>query len=165
MRTFTFSDQSSHKFWNIDLQGNSFTVTYGRQGAAGQSQTKTFADASKAQKEHDKLVKEKIAKGYKETTPAAKPAAASLREALEAALAENPDDLAAHMAYADYLQEQGDPRGEFIQVQLALEDPAKSAAQRKELTRREEKLLKEHEKEWLGDLAPHLLSPKKKKKD
>jgi uncharacterized protein (TIGR02996 family) len=45
-----------------------------------------------------------------------------LREALEAALVENPDDLAAHRAYADHLMELGDPRGEFIQVQLALED-------------------------------------------
>jgi uncharacterized protein (TIGR02996 family) len=163
MRTFTFSDQKSHKFWNIDLQGNSFTVTYGRQGTAGQTQTKTFGDAAAAQREHDKLVKEKLAKGYKEATPAAKPAGGSLREALEAALVENPDDVAAHSAYADYLQEQGDPRGEFIQVQLELEDESKPAAQRKKLQQREASLLKAHAEEWLGDLAPHLLAPKKKK--
>jgi uncharacterized protein (TIGR02996 family) len=163
VRTFTFSDQKSHKFWNIDLQGSAFTVTYGRQGTAGQTQTKTFADAAAAQREHDKLVKEKLAKGYKETTPAARPAGGSLREALEAALVENPDDLAAHSAYADYLQEQGDPRGEFIQVQLELEDESKTAAQRKKLKQREAALLKAHEAEWLGDLAPHLLMPAPKK--
>ena len=45
-----------------------------------------------------------------------------LRLALEQALVENPDDLAAHAAYADLLMEEGDPRGEFIQVQLALDE-------------------------------------------
>ena len=49
MRTFTLSDAKSHKFWNIELQGQSFTVTYGRQGTAGQTQTKKFPDAAKAQ--------------------------------------------------------------------------------------------------------------------
>jgi uncharacterized protein (TIGR02996 family) len=153
MRTFTLSDAKSHKFWNIELQGDSFIVTYGRIGTAGQTQTKKFASAAAAQKEHDKLVKEKLAKGYRETTPA--PAGggsgSSLREALEAALIENPEDVATHMAYADHLQEQNDPQGEFIQVQLALEDPGKSTAERKKLQQREKALLKEHQAEWVGD--------------
>jgi hypothetical protein len=67
------------------------------------------------------------------------------------------------MAYADYLQEQDDPRGEFIQIQLALEDESKSPKQRKELQKREKALLKKHAEEWLGELAPHLLAPKPKK--
>ena len=157
MRTFTYSDAKSHKFWNIDLQGEKLTVTYGRIGTAGQTQTKEFADAAKAQKEHDKLVKEKLAKGYVETTAAAKPKPANVREALEEALVANPDDLASHSAYADYLAEQGDPRGEFIQVQLALEDEKKSPTERKRLQKREEGLLKAHAREWLGALAPYLL--------
>jgi uncharacterized protein (TIGR02996 family) len=155
MRTFTYSDAKSHKFWNIDVQGETLTVTYGRTGSAGQSQTKTFKDTAMAQKEHDKLVKEKLAKGYTETAPAAAPSATQL--ALERALVENPDDLAAHSAYADYLSDQGDPRGELIQVQLALEDAAKCAAERKQLQEQEKKLLKAHARDWLGELAPYLL--------
>jgi uncharacterized protein (TIGR02996 family) len=152
MRTFTFSDAKSHKFWNIDLQGNSFTITYGRIGTAGQTQTKKFPSAAAAQKEHDKLIKEKLAKGYRETTPtAAASGGASLREALEAAILDNAEDIATYMAYADYLQEQGDPRGEFIQVQLALEDESKSAEERKKLQQREKALLKKHQAEWVGD--------------
>ncbi|HEY7422685.1 MAG TPA: WGR domain-containing protein [Gemmataceae bacterium] len=152
MRTFTFSDAKSHKFWNIELQGNSFTVTYGRIGTAGQTQTKKFPSTAAAQKEHDKLIKEKQGKGYRETTPkAAASGGASLREALEAAILDNPEDIAAHMAYADYLQEQGDPRGEFIQVQLALEDESKSPEERKKLKQREKALLKKHQAEWVGD--------------
>jgi uncharacterized protein (TIGR02996 family) len=80
-----------------------------------------------------------------------------MREAMEAALADEPDDLGAHMAYADLLTEQGDPRGEFIAVQLALEDPTRSPDERKKLRQREEALLKKHEGEWLGELAPLLL--------
>jgi uncharacterized protein (TIGR02996 family) len=161
MRTFTYSDAKSHKFWNIELQGKSFTVTYGRQGTSGQSQTKKFSDEARAQKEHDKLVKEKLAKGYVETTPAAaKPS--SQQEALEAALVENPDDLATHMAYADWLNENGDPRGEFIQVQLALEDPKVSAGDRKNLQKKEKALLKKHGREWLGELAKWLLDRDKR---
>jgi uncharacterized protein (TIGR02996 family) len=80
----------------------------------------------------------------------------TIREALEAAILAVPDDLANHMAYADWLAEQGDPRGEFIQVQLALEDPARPAEERKALLRREGELLNVWERAWLGDLAPFL---------
>jgi uncharacterized protein (TIGR02996 family) len=171
MRTFTYRDAKSHKFWNIELEGNSFTVTFGRHGTTGQTQTKKFKDEATAQKEHDKLVREKLRKGYKETAPAsaaaapraATRAATPLEKALEQALLENPDELANHMAYADYLQEQNDPRGEFIQLQLALEDESKSAKERKALQLREKKLFTQHAEEWLGDLAPILLAPKPKK--
>ena len=78
---------------------------------------------------------------------------ASLREALEAALVEDPDDRASHAAYADHLHELGDPRGEFIQLQLALEDASLSRADRERLRARERELLGEHREEWLGPLA------------
>jgi uncharacterized protein (TIGR02996 family) len=164
MRTFVFDDGKSNKFWNIELTGTSFTVTYGKVGTQGQTQTKSFPDAARAQKEHDKLVAEKLKKGYSETTPATGSGSGSgttvaspLRKSLESALVENLDDLASHSAYADHLTEQGDPRGEFIQVQLALENPSLTAQERKKLQKRERELLKQHEREWLGALAPLLL--------
>jgi uncharacterized protein (TIGR02996 family) len=76
-------------------------------------------------------------------------------EAFEAALRETPDDLAGWCAYADYLVEQGDPRGEFMQVQIALEDEARPKAEREVLKKREAELLATHEREWLGELTPH----------
>jgi len=148
MRTFQFSDAKSHKFWNIDVEGDRFTVTYGKVGTAGQSQTKAFASAEKAQAEADKLIREKTGKGYVETTPGA---AASPEEAFERAIAADPHDLTAWSAYADYLSEQGDPRGEFMQVQRALESEGVPAADRKKLVAREKAILKAHEKEWVGD--------------
>ena len=150
MRTFEFSDAKSHKFWNVAVDGASFTVTYGKIGTAGQSQTKTFPTPEKAQAEADKLVREKTGKGYVETTPKA---AKSDAEKFEAALRANPDDIAGWSAFADYLTEQGDPRGEFMQAQLALEDESLAAAERKKLQAREKALIKKHENEWLGAFA------------
>jgi uncharacterized protein (TIGR02996 family) len=83
----------------------------------------------------------------------------SLRDALEAALIEDPDDVATHRAYADYLQEQGDPRGELIQVQLALEEAERTDEERQALQARERELLAEHQRAWLGILADELLGP------
>ena len=89
MRRFELSEGTSNKFWQIELAGASVTVTWGRIGTAGQTQTKSFDTSTKAQSEHDKLVKEKIKKGYTETggggtsvasavsTPKPKPAAAA----------------------------------------------------------------------------------------
>ncbi|MHB1422206.1 MAG: TIGR02996 domain-containing protein [Gemmataceae bacterium] len=80
----------------------------------------------------------------------------TLRDALESALVEDPDDVATHYVYADYLQEQGDPRGEFIQLQLALEDPQRTEGERRRLQARVEELLQEHQREWLGIFADDL---------
>ena len=71
MQTFQYSDATSHKFWTIDLSGKSLTVTYGKVGAEGQTHTKTFASAGAATAEADKLIREKLRKGYIETTPKA----------------------------------------------------------------------------------------------
>jgi hypothetical protein len=60
------------------------------------------------------------------------------------------------MAYADHLTEQGDLRGEFIQVQLALEDPATPRAEYNRLHQRQTELLRDHERTWLGKLGPYL---------
>lgn len=63
-RELIFMDSASNKFWNIELKGNSHTVTYGRSGTAGQSGTKSFADAEAARKDFEKLVSAKLKKGY-----------------------------------------------------------------------------------------------------
>ncbi len=81
----------------------------------------------------------------------------SLREALEAALIEDPSDDAAHHAYGDHLAEQGDPRGELIQTQIALESLAHPPERLAALKARLKELLSRHRAEWLGPLAPLLI--------
>ena len=154
MRTFSYSDAKSHKFWTIDVTGTDFAVTYGKIGTAGQTAAKSFATAEKCQAEADKLVREKTGKGYVETTPKA---SVSDDEAFTKTLIARPDDRAAWSAYADYLTEQGDPRGEFMAVQIALEDESLPKAERAALKKTEAKLLKAHERDWLGPLAAFTL--------
>ena len=66
LRRFELSEGVSSKFWQIDVAGKSFTVAWGRLGTSGQTQTKAFDSDEKASAEHDKLVKEKLKKGYAE---------------------------------------------------------------------------------------------------
>ena len=68
MRTFEFKDAKSDKFWHIELADSSFTVHFGRTGTNGQTQTKEFGSAEAAKKEYEKLIAEKVKKGYTETT-------------------------------------------------------------------------------------------------
>jgi uncharacterized protein (TIGR02996 family) len=83
-----------------------------------------------------------------------------MRDLFEKAISENPDDAAAHAAYADWLTEQGDPRGEFIRVQLALEDETLDASRRTELRAEEKRLLDAHVRQWLGPELTALLFPR-----
>jgi predicted DNA-binding WGR domain protein len=77
---YEFSEGDSNKFWEIALQGRSYNVTFGRIGTAGQVQTKEFASEAEAKKSFDKLVAEKVKKGYQlvsapaSAEPAATPA-------------------------------------------------------------------------------------------
>lgn len=76
-RRFEQIEGTSSKFWEVDVDGKSLTVRFGRIGTNGQTQTKAFATDAKASAERDKLVKEKLGKGYKEVAPpAALPAVA-----------------------------------------------------------------------------------------
>ena len=64
MRRFEFESAGSSKFWEIHLEGAQFTVRWGKLGSNGQQQVKTFASDALAAREHDKLVAEKLGKGY-----------------------------------------------------------------------------------------------------
>src|SRR5262245_17673244 len=67
-REFHFQEGTANKFWTIELGTTSYTVRFGRMGTAGQTQTKEFSSEAAARAAHDKLVTEKIKKGYKEVT-------------------------------------------------------------------------------------------------
>jgi predicted DNA-binding WGR domain protein/cell wall assembly regulator SMI1 len=68
MRRFELMDGTSQKFWEITLEGSAFTVHFGRIGAKGQTQTKTFSSPEAARTASEKLIAEKLGKGYSETT-------------------------------------------------------------------------------------------------
>ncbi len=66
-RHFEFGGGGSDKFWEIEVAGKDVTVHFGRRGAKGQSNTKTFPDEAAAKKHAEKLISEKTGKGYVET--------------------------------------------------------------------------------------------------
>ena len=67
-RYFIFQDNKSQKFWSIDTNGKSFTVTYGKLGSAGQMTNKEFDSEEACEKEAAKLTAEKVKKGYVESS-------------------------------------------------------------------------------------------------
>ncbi|WP_153555498.1 WGR and DUF4132 domain-containing protein [Roseimaritima sediminicola] len=63
-RQLVFADGKSNKFWNIVREGSTHTVTFGRAGTAGQTRAKSFDDDAACQKSFEKLIQQKMAKGY-----------------------------------------------------------------------------------------------------
>jgi len=131
MARYEVSDGSSHKFWEITLVGKTFTVRWGRIGSRGQQTIKHFTDDATARAEYDKLVAEKRKKGYKlvhgtEEPDARRRASAAAAPSglrnpdLEHAVTSDPNDEAALLVLADWLQTHGDPRGELIALHRAL---------------------------------------------
>src|SRR5205823_9693190 len=131
------------RFWSVEWDGPRLLLTFGKAGGAGRRQVVEHDSDRDAWLDLEQRVREKLNEGYIEVE-----ATTGLRQVLEEALVDNPDDLAAHMALADWLSEQADPtaraRGEFIQVQLALEEPSRPAEERQRLRRWEAELLRRH---------------------
>jgi predicted DNA-binding WGR domain protein len=59
-----FEEGTSSKFWRARVEGKTLYVNYGKIGSNGQTQVKDFGSSDLAQKEYDKLVREKRKKGY-----------------------------------------------------------------------------------------------------
>lgn len=71
-------------------------------------------------------------------------------DALYAAVVQAPEDEAVRLRLADALDQQGDPRGEFIRVQVQLSHLPEDDEARYELRRREMDLLLQHGSDWAG---------------
>lgn len=118
-RRYEFVEGSSSKFWEIALEGASFTARWGRLGTDGQEKTQDFDSPAEAKKAHDKLCAEKEKKGYRlvgsggDDGPAPM-AVTSKNPDLEAKIAADPENDVPWKIYADWLIEKGEPWGEVI---------------------------------------------------
>jgi predicted DNA-binding WGR domain protein len=78
MRRFELVGGGSSKFWEISRDDSDVTVRYGRIGGAGQSGVKSFPTVAAATAHVDRLVAEKVKKGYTEVgAPVAAPTVAA----------------------------------------------------------------------------------------
>jgi len=64
IRRFELSEGRSNKFWEVSAVGTEVTVRFGRIGTEGQTQVKSFPDTATADKHLEKLIGEKVKKGY-----------------------------------------------------------------------------------------------------
>ncbi|GAA2374885.1 hypothetical protein Cme02nite_04240 [Catellatospora methionotrophica] len=72
-RRLTCVSGSSAKFWQVSQDGGELVIQFGRIGAAGQQQQKSFDTAQAATEAADRLIAEKLRKGYAPDTAAPDP--------------------------------------------------------------------------------------------
>lgn len=65
-RAFLHQDNKLQKFWTIDYDGLDFCVNYGKYGAIGKFAVKEFASEEECVREAEKLIRQKLKKGYRE---------------------------------------------------------------------------------------------------
>ena len=64
---YVAEEEGKSKFWEVSLQGTKLLVRFGKLGSKGQTQVKNFPNEATAVREKDKLVREKVNKGYQRT--------------------------------------------------------------------------------------------------
>jgi predicted DNA-binding WGR domain protein len=60
--------ERSQKFWEVNVDGRTMNVKWGRIGSQGQSKAKMYDDAGEAYNASQTLIRQKLVKGYKEVT-------------------------------------------------------------------------------------------------
>jgi predicted DNA-binding WGR domain protein len=81
-----YIDGTSDKFWEIEVIGSNYTVTYGKNGTSGTVQSKSFGSDEECLKMAEKILAEKVKKGYSESGEvdmASKPKSARTKNADE----------------------------------------------------------------------------------
>lgn len=71
MKRFEFRKGTSNKFWQVEVRDNILTIHFGRIGTQGQIRKKSFASSLKALAKEQKLIQEKMRKGYIPSTTSA----------------------------------------------------------------------------------------------
>ncbi|MEO6037969.1 MAG: DUF4240 domain-containing protein [Saprospiraceae bacterium] len=66
-RYFTYTDEKTNKFWSIDRSGETITIVYGKGHTLGVTHTKKMESVAEAEHEVEKMVRDKVRNGYRET--------------------------------------------------------------------------------------------------
>ena len=158
MPRFEMKEGSSNKFWEITRDGKVLTTRWGRIGTEGQEKTQTFKQEYEASAAYDKQVLEKTKKGYTRVKPEDTGPKPKSNKELEAAILRAPDVADGYLVYGDWLQAEGDPRGEFIALQHALSQA--KGAEATALKKKVATLLKKHQDLLLGTSLATMLGGK-----
>jgi predicted DNA-binding WGR domain protein len=73
VRRFEFIQGNQAKFWEVTRRGASLTVSSGRIGGSAKTRTKQLADYMAAEQEFDRLIRDKLRRGYVEVHAPSEP--------------------------------------------------------------------------------------------
>ncbi len=125
MARFELDDGCMQRFWEVSLDGEVLTFQYGDLGSDGRTRTKRCRSERAAKAAYDDAVRAMLQQGYRRVValpdlaePDQRDASAPMWDRLE----ENPDDPVALAVHADWLQSNGDVRGEVLALELAGRD-------------------------------------------
>ena len=103
-----YIDDTSDKFWQIEAIGNQFTVTYGKNGTSGVSKSKSFDTEEECLKAAEKLLNEKIKKGYSENGEVIATHLAEAKDKKDVVKKDKASDITAILAEYDAIIKQKD---------------------------------------------------------
>src|SRR6185503_3796842 len=98
-------------FWEISLEGSSYTTRYGKIGTDGQTTSKNWGSPANAKREYEKIIAEKVKKGYQQIGGDDDEEAGgggATNPELEKKIFADPDKIDSYQVYGDWLQGQGD---------------------------------------------------------
>lgn len=154
VRRYERTENKQHRFWEISVIGNRTITVEGVVGKTAKTEKLTWYDATNAEAEAKRMIERQLRRAYafvgtKKGELEKKSAVSKTKREgdLEARIREAPGDTARWLVYADWLSEQGDPRGELIVVQEARARKPKDRA----LARREDALLDKHNDVFVGE--------------
>lgn len=169
MARYEIYDDGVASFWDITLSGRTYTVRWGRVPSRGQSQVKHFDDEGEARAAYEKQISAKLKKGYRLVKGTEEPEAvvrppsqdviAPRNAQLEAAAQLDPNDEGPLLVLGDWLQSQGDPRGELLALQVAQKKKANDPTGFVQLKKAIDAHYAAHEAALLGPVYParHLI--------
>lgn len=118
MPRYEATSDNTRKFWEVTQDGATFTVTAGLVGTKGERRTFSYPTPDKAEKALEQLVQSKRALGYVLVEAPSAANGAGLWHAanpeLEATVLRDRKADGPWQVYADWLQSQGDVRGELF---------------------------------------------------
>ena len=153
MRRYRRDDQ----VWEVALDGRDVRIRSGKVDGELSEEVIRFQEELRAHWEVDRLSAERAADGYELVAKDDQLATLSSVE-FESALRAEPDRLDNYLVFGDWLESQGDPRGEIIAIQHALLSEPQRTVRRAELERREMTLLFRHRRRLWGELGGQVVS-------
>lgn len=146
-------------FWAVHVGDDGELLIHdGLAGTNGKERTKKLATFELAQVEADRLIAQRLKKGWLPAKTLPRGRSSPEVRGLEEAIARSPDDLEPFVVYADWLQEHGDELGELITLSLAHEDAvlAGDTAKETDLAKTIAAWRDDHDDGVFGEVSKHL---------